>query len=112
MVVRKRGILVSAGAQETELRVIQGVGFGRVADRIPAKQAIGRRKNLVHSSLPIVVSGRLGEGKCEFVTGKIRERKQVQYGLYRRGDISSPDAGVVGRYMASRLDRARHRRHS
>src|SRR5207245_501112 len=84
MVLRKRGVLVPAEAKSTELRIIQRVRFGRIANRVPAKQAIGRRKDLVHAPLPIVVSGRLGERKRELVFGKIRRRKQVQNGRGHR----------------------------
>src|SRR5439155_3948291 len=102
MVLRKRSVLVPAEAKSAELRIIQRVRFGRIANRVPAKKAIGRRKDLVHAPLPVVVSGRLGERKRELVFGKIRKWKQVQNGPHQRCHSSAGDAGVIGRYVASR----------
>ena len=86
MVLRKREELVSAEADGAELRIIYRVDFGRVADRVPAKQAIGARETLVRPHLPVVVSRRLAEGKRELVIGKVRERIQIQQGLHQRGN--------------------------
>ena len=112
MVLRKRGVLVPAEAKSAELRIIQRVGFRRIANRVPAKQAIRPGKNVVHAPLPVVVSGRLCEGKRELVFGKIWKRKQIQDGPHHRSHISARDAGVVGRYMAGGPHYTRDRGHS
>src|SRR3989442_13711609 len=112
MVLRKRGVLVPAEAKSTELRIIQRVRLGRIANRVPAKQAIGRRKDLVHAPLPIVVSSRLGEGKRELVSGKIRKRKQIEERPHYGSHISAGDAGVVGGHMASCRNDSRNRGYS
>jgi len=63
---RKAAPAVALG---TELWILQRVGFGRVAKREAAKQAIGGRKIMIHSALRIVVLDRLGKGKREPVIG-------------------------------------------
>src|SRR5207249_1705638 len=107
MVLRQRRVLVPAEAERAELRIIQRVGFGRIVNRVTAKQAIGGGKNVVHAPLPIVISGRLSERERELVIEKIviekiRERKQIQQRPCHWSHISAGDAGVVGRYMANR----------
>src|SRR5437867_12121177 len=79
---RKTAPAVALG---TELRILQRVGFGRVAKRVAAKHAIGGRKIMIHSALRIVVLDRLGKGKREPVIGKIRARIEGQkWRGYRR----------------------------
>ena len=85
MVLRQRGVLVPAESRSAELGIIQRIRFGRIVYRVPAKHAIGWRKDMVDASLAVVVSRRLGERKRELVAGKIRGRKQIQYRPHGRG---------------------------
>ena len=96
VVLRKRGIRVPAEAKRPELRIRLRVYLVCVIDRVAAEQAIGRRKDVVHAGLAIIVPGRLRERVRELVSRQIRRRKQIQYRPHDRGHRQRLSCGQGG----------------
>src|SRR5262249_24916763 len=69
VVLRNRGVLVAAEAKCPELRIRLRICLVRVINRMPAKQAIGRRKDVVHASLAVIVARRLCKRERVLISG-------------------------------------------